>query len=231
MEKKSTVLPSSQTFTWQVHGRCMPKQIQGTTPSPGDYQDGIIPIQEQVSPLGMNPRPRNRPQNSSIDADMSFGVPVDATLALTLIKAALDKTSSFSEHKEKMNDEDADFLDQVLSLNYGITFNKGIILKILSQPNCEALRSYLCKRETPDNKNHYSLVMVGVDKDGFDLNYYDTTSSGGAITAASQMDTESLLAEYGYPPGGGGGGIANILKDKHDEFDQHYVLLNLANKI
>jgi len=232
MEENST--PPPQDFTWQVHGRCMPAKT-GQTTQPGDYVDGIIGIQEQTSGLGMRPMPRKRPIQASVQTDTAFGVPIDATLALSLIKNALDNSlkfnESFKEFRDKMNAADNDFVNKVLSLTYGITFDKSVILKILSQPNCEALRSYLCAREV-DGEQHYSLVMVGVDNNGFDLNYYPTTSGGVEITATSQMNTESMLAEYGYPPGGGtGGGPVVMTTDAKDKYDEHYILLNLADKL
>jgi hypothetical protein len=83
---------------------------------------------------------------------------------------------------------------QLFKLNYGMTIDKNMALKFLSQPKCEGLRFYLCSEGTP--QQHLSLVAVGVDENGCDLNYTWPDTGYSADTTP----LNSLLVEYVTPP-------------------------------
>jgi hypothetical protein len=53
----------------------------------------------------------------------------------------------------------------------GVTFDKSQLLRIISQPRCEGVRFYHALRKGSNGDMAATLVLVGVDKDGFDLNY------------------------------------------------------------
>jgi len=204
-DKSSGTAPKGKKFTWQVHGVCKPK---GKATATSD----LVHIQEQQSNLGWNDCPtRTAPPISTTPTQPIFGKPIDVNVAISLIE------DSFKLAQKHLfgDGEHRDFTQEILKLSYGITFDKSIILKILSQPKCEGLRSYLCYRD-----NHYSLVMLGVDKDGYDLGYYRKPE--GKKAADSSVDNTGLLAEYGHPPG-----LVNF--ENPNQIDDHYVVLKYCN--
>lgn len=113
--------------------------------------------------------------------------------------------------------------DHVVNITYGMTFDKDVLLKVLSQPECEGIRFYLCARAIDPNKPeqlHLSLVTIGVDKDGFDLNF---------LQGLTPLDNTcpSLTCEYATPPPPTG--IApNTDKNSAANIGQQYGLLKLA---
>jgi hypothetical protein len=200
---------------WQVHGRCYDPKASN------EYCENSITLPEQISNLGMREHPTKSPGRGSTINIETFGVPIDADLAVHLIKNGLSNEGNilFDQHikeevAKKKNDQSENFTLGVLTLLYGITFDKTIVLKILSQPNCEGLRAYLCARIDGE----VSLVLVGVDANGFDLNY----DPGIGNSKAAQTPTNSLIVEYGYPPG------PSVINKKNGEIDNHYVLLKIA---
>lgn len=221
METPST--PPLQKDEWQLYGRCINKSSDkdGT----GYHENGIT-FKEQISNLqwGANPIPRRSSSGATNDI---FGKPIDGNLAGKLIKAA---HTAIEDFKKLLDDRDLhnkgkkNYLDvaNFLTLLNGITFDKTVVLKILSQPNCEGLRAYLCKRDNVNND--VSLVLVGVDANGFDLNFPDPKSVRETADTTN-IPNQSLMAEYGYPPGS---------KDKAKweseipGIDMHYILLMLA---
>jgi hypothetical protein len=85
----------------------------------------------------------------------------------------------------------------LLNRSSAITFDKNILLKTLSQPGCEGVRFYLCKKtlsdgihELTEENDYLSLVTVGVDKEGHDLDY----------VVEGELTDNSLVSEYGSPP-------------------------------
>lgn len=208
--------------SWSVFGRRLKSKTNGT------FDEGTITIQEQDSNLlfrtrsASQQRPLPDPNLGAATPKDSFGVAIDAPLAVRLIQNALSTTALFLSSffsTEKLNETDKktqSFFEGVVDLSYGITFDRGIMLKLLSQPNCEGLRAYLCSREDQGDY-HVSLVMVGVDVDGYDLNYGPDETKIGEIT------TNSLLVEYGYPPGG-----RTIVNRADTAIDDHYALLKYA---
>lgn len=214
---------------WQVYGRCYDENNPDC--------EGSITLPEQITNLSMGdaPKPSRRTTADGGNGDI-FGVPIDANLAVHLIKNSYSlvdqifEKTNFIEHlqinNEKFSAEDIQKAKEtVLNLMYGITFDKAIVLKVLGQPNCEGLRSYVCAREG----GHLSLVLVGVDANGFDL-YFDPVIVGERA-GNNVPPNSSLTVEYGYPPGAGIVNVVNRSKRGEIEFDQHYVLLNYINLI
>lgn len=167
------------------------------------------------------------------DGDQPYGLPIDAPLAIELIRRFLSAPTPFfqmidpaanKQMLEGMSPEVAQsvqLMAEAFNASYGVTFDRNIILKILSQTGCEGIRSYLCLSEpeqgTDWNPGNWSLVLVGVDAQGNDLHYQNYDPS-----IADEENTGSLTAEYGHPPGGGNGILVN------GEIDDRYHLLKLA---
>lgn len=217
--------------TWRVQGRCL--KINET----GRFIEAEITLPELESGLGMRPSGSiaptlspNLPNNSGSSGFKGeiqpeyFGVPIDTKLAVDLIHKGFTKSEAALKMLENKNfdKENFDFIRDVINLNYGITFDKTVMLKILSQPNCAGLRAYLCARPVGIEDKHTSLVMVGVDINGFDLNYDYARDS--ASIKVPEIPNQSLIVEYGYPPGG----TKSTFTDKAADTDEHYTLLKLA---
>lgn len=116
-----------------------------------------------------------------------FGIPIDAPLAVTMIKAL----------RELVSKQPADnVLRQLIEGSFAITLDKSVLLKTISQPKCEGIRFYLCLKKGDKGEDLLSLVTVGVDEKGIDLLYEYTEG-----TSVADIPTRSLVAEYGYPPG------------------------------
>jgi hypothetical protein len=156
------------------------------------------------------------------------GWPIDADLAVNMICNFLDdypnNSAKFLDETDpkKLRDaivESEKFTKKVMDISYGVTFDKDIVLKILSQPNCVGIRMYLCERRPKNGPAHVSLVILGVDAEMYDLNYKNAPLEG--LISKTYPDY-SLLGEYGYPPD------KNIpLADKL--IDDRYYLLKKAN--
>lgn len=101
-----------------------------------------------------------------------------------------------------------------------ITFDKSPLLKIISQPKCEGVRFYLCltpHKQKPTPKDTHSdispfapledgvlsLVLVGVDEKGHDLNYDGPINKNSQHPDLTTLADGSVLDEYGHPPGTG----------------------------
>ena len=194
-----------------------------------------VPVQENAKCLRLPDDP---------DKKNPYGIPVDADLAIALISdfhqllkepfrekfiSGKDITASdinFSNHKMTESFiKSVNELVDILKRSCAITIEKNVLLKTLSQPDCEGLRFYICKKSVNSvNKPYLSLVTVGVDKDGKDHLYsYPKSKNGNAL--AENIETTSLISEYGHPPGSG------ELKDKSLNkvyTEKSYVLLNYA---
>jgi hypothetical protein len=192
------------------------------------------------------------------------GRAIDADLAVHFIQNFFDyytinvrepRMKAF-EASKAINDSAAmeklaakDIHDKILDMTYGMTLERDLILKILSQPKCEGIRFYLCGRIIEDDDIHLSLVTVGVDCDGYDLRYNltDTAKTGTATKdlsapAAQSITTQSLTGEYLTPPPpysltSSVQNASNInasisAKDAKlaADLDERYVLLNLAKQ-
>ncbi len=195
-----------------------------------------ISINDGVSgpePINIKEEPFSVKMN---EGDEPYGQPIDANLAIHLIQRLLEKleASGFLSYSELSSNKGANnklpvtgcedllkWFKDLLIFSMGITFDKNILLKLISQPKCEGVRYYLCLKQSnidKEPKDVLSLVLVGVDSEGCDL-HYEISKSAVDVFAVS---TESLTAEYGHPPGTG---IAF-----KDLTDPRYVLLNLAIK-
>ncbi len=238
-------------YSWKIYGRHYPlTKIEQAQPA--NAKPHLISIHEEPSILKFNtvdPTPAGTTVASNVDD--TFGAAIDVNSAIKLIsecfKAKNTIHKSIEEFEHSLHDllskhsdkRDAENLkkqfenlkeikthyDEMFNLSNGITFSRSLILKILAQPNCEALRAYLCYRRDVDP--HYSLVMVGVDCHGYDLNYHHKAVEE-SLDKAVNLTNQSLTAEYAYPPGGGG-----AAPEKHNPAtthccDPHYILLKIA---
>lgn len=187
------------------------------------------------------------PQGNSVTV-LDSGTPIDTALAVHFIVNFHDKIKIFQEtqaglhnamhvdsesfdkaealrlhqvHHEQTNE----LVGQFMKIAYGITFDKSLILRIFSQPKCEAIRCYFCAKENtnPDLQQPYvlSIVVTGVDGSGNELTpiqppdeLFKPLDGGG-----TGGDDGSLTGEYGSPPDGSG---SNRFGDKR------YGLLHMA---
>jgi len=188
------------------------------------------------------------------------GKPIEANLAVRFIRNFKRKFSIYqhvptaqefinlsTDEQLAKHLETRTHLHHVLKFTHGMTFDRDLVLKIMSQPKCEGIRCYLCARpnssQTSDGFD-MSLVLVGVDQYGVDLHYKEDYkpvpkpgNDTGAIPAAAPMDdpgdpnvpNNSLNGEYSTEPPNNG-----ITKDfEWDDaiIDDRYVLLKIASKI
>jgi hypothetical protein len=117
--------------------------------------------------------------------------------------------------KSDLNEKESDVelawtsgqLVNLLSYSAAITVSRSMLLKTLSQPACAGVRFYLAlknkEQETSSRPNDghddvvFTLVMVGVDKDGVDLNFGKIQNP----IATPVLKNESLSGEYPAPSG------------------------------
>ena len=152
-------MPNETVNTWSTSGR---------TPEGRETRTSIQITEESQSftmPEGEGP----------------YGVPVNASFGVSLIKALWEKV------KKEPDGE----LKKLLQGSFAITLDKNVLLKTLSQPKCEGIRFYPCLKSTAKG-DVLSLVTVGVDDAGKDL-LYD-------FKPGTPLETRSLVAEYGHPP-------------------------------
>ena len=159
-------MPNENEITWKVTGRKLGDTTMDPKPS--------IDITEGEQGVRM-------PDGSA----GPYGIPVDAPLGVTLIKALW----------ERVEGADADTLRKMLQGSFAITLDKNVLLKTISQPRCEGVRFYLCLKQSDNKEDLLSLVTVGVDEAGKDLLY---EYKDGVPVA--EVPTRSLVAEYGHPP-------------------------------
>ena len=97
-------------------------------------------------------------------------------------------------------------LVDLLRYSAAITVSRSMLLKTLSQPECAGVRFYLALKNkeeessSPGNdplKVVFTLVMVGVDKAGVDLNFGKIKSP----SVVPVLKNESLSGEYPAPSG------------------------------
>ena len=251
-DPKNTTYP--QNSSWKVQGR---KFDSDNPDEPCDDQELTIPQTKLCVQLpGYE--------------DMPLGRHIDANLAVHFISNFLkhiktiyypDPSPEFQEFLNDPKNEEfnsfvtktRDFHRRVLELNYGMSIDKNILLKVLSQPDCEGVRFYLCFKPNDDpKKQKISLVMVGIDCEGRDLNYTFTSDTvtyykgneQGVIVPAKagkkaikNVVTQSSTGEYVTPPYTI---VANSLFseeecykfhngfDDKDDIEDYFVLLKLA---
>lgn len=200
--------------------------------SPGVPKDDID-IHEDIRSFDMDKPTEEEEQEEEKDSkgQQPYGQPVEAGLAIRLMKAFWDKWNDtkkkFELSGETFTKEDflklLAFAETLISIPDGITFDKSIVLKILSQPGCEGLRCYTALK---DDKENFALVLVGVNKHGYDIHYEKSTLSEEKANGTAPFKTvanKSLIGEYGHPP--------NLTKHEVRAKDDHYVLLRLAEQL
>ncbi len=179
--------------TWTAKG----KKFDAVTSQPGANEEDII-IKEIKRSVSMD------------NGTDPYGQAIDANLAVQLMASLLRKLNEanlnfagIETQKDSANQTlsftQEDFLRELMLLSFGMTFDKNMILKILSQPTCEGIRYYLCMKQLPQPsgtaKDFLSLIMVGVDAEGNDLHYRKD-----AQPLTDDNETESLTVEYAHPP-------------------------------
>ena len=198
---------------WTAYGRNLVQTSNGSM-HPSADADNPLDIFEELQNIKMGDGTKG-----------PYGIPISTGVAVTLIKNMLEAIKS-SGHDifGFTGDEDSknDILGKLILNSMGVTFDKSQLLRIISQPRCEGVRFYHAVRKDEQGKGSATLVLVGVDKDGYDLNYNLKTPQ---TIQAKQNDTcESLVDDWGHPPGGNL--IETLAKDKAE--NERYVLLRMA---
>lgn len=122
---------------------------------------------------------------------------------------------SFTRIKRLVDDQSAkaeNWIAELLDNSFAITMEKSVILKTLSQPECEGIRFYLCmkdpiavegeqqpvEKKENDVKGVLTLVTVGVNKEGHDLHfqYYPEKHEIEKFRVIPDVETSSLCTEY-----------------------------------
>lgn len=225
---------SESKFEWSVNAFCYMKD------SPDKPCQEYIPIPWHGDNLKMT------------ETNIRSGIPVDANLAVHYIKNFFDYYTLLIQNPPPINFLEAGDLQNVknnfdllydhhekyrklhqsiFDLTYGMTLDKDLLLKIISQPLCEGVRFYLCARiAEEDNQVHLSLVTVGVDKKGCDLHYdlKDTLTENELTPGVNAITTQSLTGEYATPPPPYNTGI--LKQEDMSDYKKRFVLLNLAKQ-
>jgi len=196
------------------------KSVKGKSLSedytPGNIKttdDAIIGIYEtpcsvQMGDVAVGGKPAE-PYGIPITAELGIGLIADLQYLIQPIVAAATK-ESFSA---AITDESFETLQELLRHSSAITIDKNVLLKTLSQPGCEGIRFYLCKKVI-DGASYLSLVTVGVTSDGQDLHYeYKPDRLQNGLKEAA-LPTSSLVSEYGSPPPPRTVALANAVSDK-----------------
>lgn len=136
-----------------------------------------------------------------------YGQPITAKLAVELMANLIRLLQDNHQLPQ---------LKHLIEAALGITFDRSMLLKILSQPQCEGLRFYPCVKVL-NGTQYFSLVVVGVDALGFDLNY--TAVDPGKKLNVKDLDGGSLTSEYAHPP------------DTFESFRPNFILHGYASKI
>lgn len=139
-----------------------------------------------------------------------YGIPIHAKLGIALIadfQAMLTKILEKVQSPELSALLDTGLSDNLIALlqrSSAITIDKNVLLKTLSQPGCEGVRFYLCKKVLDDAEGkqtaYASLVTVGVDGAGKDLHYEYKHGSLAEGLAVADVNTTSLVTEFSAPP-------------------------------
>lgn len=181
------------------------------------------------------------PENPKTSSADPYGIPITANLGISLIskfhkmihpiarKKFLDGeyisfnniiTGKGEKQGYTIDDIEKSYNDliDILRRSCAITIDKNVLLKTISQPGCEGVRFYLCKKRVKGT-SFISLVTVGVNSEGRDHLYdYSPGLKGGDV------EPKSLTTEYAHPPGSKG--ISG--RTLREIFPDPYVLLNYA---
>ena len=98
-------------------------------------------------------------------------------------------------NRAKKENEDFIWIKNLIEKGPGVTFDKNILLKMISQPRCEGIRFYPALK-SKGKEFFLSLVIVGVNSEGYDLHYNE-----GDKKIMDAYITKSLTGEYGHLPG------------------------------
>jgi len=185
---------------WKTDGKELPPDY---TPGNFEAMDAIDLVVEET-PMSVDMDPAATDQQP-------YGIPVSAKLAVALM-------ADFQNLIQPTDQAEQDELKALLVRSSAITIDKNGLLKTLSQPGCEGIRFYLCRKVVTLNDGSKeafaSLVTVGVDAAGKDLHYdFVKDSLSGGLVAADLKST-SLVAEFGTPPPWGSTIDATSLADK-----------------
>jgi hypothetical protein len=199
---------------WAVKGYSHDHPPKLGTPNPTKYDLTIPEVGYCISMPAYN-------QQTAYSGPL--GTPIDATLAVGYIRNFIksfriirrkskfvfeeatqdmddaklnDHVRLIAEEAKEFYEKSKKFYENVVKLNVGMTMDKNMALKLLSQPRCEGLRFYLCSK----GKDNVSLVAVGVDCEGVDLNYKYPPSATENDTANPVVGTQSLVGDYVTPP-------------------------------
>ena len=88
--------------------------------------------------------------------------------------------------------------------NAAIVFDARPLLLLLSQKNCKGIRFYYARKGNTANDEE-TLVLVGVDESGNDLNFSNSTGKTGCICMDPDNKEKSLIFEVG-----GGNGLTDF---------------------
>jgi hypothetical protein len=185
---------------WKTDGRELPADY-----TPGNFEavDAIdLVVEETAMSVDMDPESADK---------QPYGIPVSAKLAVALM-------ADFQNLIQPKDQPEQDELKDLLIRSSAITIDKNGLLKTLSQPGCEGIRFYLCRKLVTLNDGSKeafaSLVTVGVDAAGKDLHYdfIKDTLSGGLV--AADLQSTSLVSEFGTPPPYGSSIDGTSLADK-----------------
>ncbi len=200
--------------TWIAHGTCKPKPNE-------KLAKDVIPVMEfpYSTQLQKDDPPYGRPIDAPTAVDMitNFWKRIKREMPHTWADFSLNFDTNFenflsskTEHKDKdARIKEAElalhWLFKFLSCSFAMTFDKSILLKILSQPQCEGVRFYMCSKSNLNQGSGeldqiMSLVLVGVDAKSQDL-FYDAPDNNWVESQVNSVPTVSLLGEYGHPPG------------------------------
>jgi hypothetical protein len=195
---------------WKTDGRELPPNY-----APGNFEavDSIdLLVEETAMSVDMDPGETDK---------KPYGIPVSAKLAIALMADFQDLIQPAPDEAEP-----ADELKKLLTRSSAITIDKNILLKTLSQPGCEGIRFYLCKKivtlSNGSKESFASLVTVGVDAAGKDLHYNFVKDKMSDGLLAAHINNTSLVCEYSAPPPTG-----NSLKNNNSPEDK-LVLLDYA---
>ncbi len=248
---------------------CEGRKFDRTNHKPGT-KDELINIPEEPRSFDMDPPATGSASQSSGANKPPYGRMIDGDTAVYLIREFIRRlphrytelvAQAKSNSEAAADDQKAAVIDmntmmlllnEVVMTTYGTGFDKRVVMKILSQPRCEGLRSYLCVKLPEDAAQGanidsqeglpWSLVLVGVDAEGNDLHYkelieamengeYDAKEKQQNNSAAAEgedVPTNSAIAEYGHPPTNTK--LDGLFLNKLTKIDKRFSLLYLAHR-
>ena len=193
--------------TWKTDGKELPADYK-----PGSFvARDAIDITVMETPLSFNIDPEDPDPKPA-------GIPISAKLGVALI----------ADFQHQLESKETGELVDMLKRSSAITIDKNTLLKTISQPGCEGIRFYPCKKtvELADGtkQSFVSLVTVGVDINGKDLHYDFVKGALAKGLAAAGVTNSSLITEYGYPP------PPPYNKNSSVTLDNRWVLLEYAKE-